>query len=72
MANIILAIVCFALFLIDFPVLYKSQNKQFLTAYGFLMLLGLATLIIAINELPVASPAKLIEKLIKQVMGGSV
>lgn len=72
MTNIILVAICFVLFLIDLPILYKNQNKKLLTTYGFLMLLSLAILVIAINELPVASPAKIIERLIKQVMRGNI
>lgn len=72
MINIILVALCLILFLIDLPLLNKSHNKTLLTTYGLLMLLGLAILVIAMNELPVVSPAKIIENLVNQVTRGRI
>ena len=64
----ILLIVFFLLFLVDLPILYRNQNKQVLMTYSFLMVVAFAIAIITVKDLPVASPAHVIEKLIKAVI----
>lgn len=58
----------FLLFLIDLPILSCSETKVVPVFYSFLMLVGFAIMIIVMEDLVVASPAVVIENLVKLIL----
>jgi hypothetical protein len=60
-----LIIALFFLLLIDLPLLRSGKNKPAFGVYCFLMFIGFVIAIIVIGDLPVSSPAILIENVIK-------
>lgn len=68
MQIVVLVITLFILFLIDLPILFNSKKIAQNITYGILMLIGFCIGVIVIKDLPVTSPATVIESLINSIM----
>jgi len=64
----ILIFTLFILFLIDLPIIYKSNNRAQIITYSILMLIGFSIGVIVIKDLPITSPAIVIENLINFII----
>ena len=64
----ILIFAIFILFLIDLPILFNNQKKALIITYSLLMLIGFCIGVIVMRDLPITSPAIVIENLIKLII----